>query len=68
MRKKKIKISYFVLICIIITQVLGLILLYTNVNRSVSKEIKETTIKTMETIVDERSQIINNYVNVLKDI
>lgn len=63
MRKKKIKISYFVLICIIITQVLGLILLYTNVNRSVSKEIKETTIKTMETIVDERSQIINNYVN-----
>lgn len=63
MRKKKFKITYIVLVCIISTQVLGLLLLYTQVSGSITKEIKDSTIKTMETIVEERSQIINNYVN-----
>ena len=63
MQKNKLKISYIVIICIIVTQVFGLFLLYINVNSSISSEIKDTTIKTMETIVEERSQIINNYIN-----
>lgn len=61
--KGKIKIAYVVLLCIITTQILGLSLLYVQVSRSISKQVKNGKIGTMKIIVDERAQIIHNYVN-----
>lgn len=61
--KGRVKITFVVLLCIIITQVLGLSLLYGQVSKSITKEIKSSKINTMKTIVDERAQIIHNYVN-----
>lgn len=63
MKKGNMKITYIVLVCIIFTQIFGLLFLYLQVSRTVSNEFEDTTIKSMQTIVDERSQIIENYVN-----
>lgn len=62
MKKGNFKITYIVLSFVIFVQVLGLVLLYLQVDYSVNKEIETATIKSMQTIVDERMQIIENYV------
>lgn len=61
--KRRIKITFVVLLCIVITQTLGLSLLYMKVSKSIAKETKSSKINTMKIIVDERAQIIHNYVN-----
>lgn len=47
---------------ILVTQIIVMAVVYFFVNYSVTNTVKETAIKTMETIAQERSQIIENYI------
>lgn len=60
--KKQIKITHLIILLIIIVQILVLSILYMIVGSSIEDNIRESTIASMQTMVDERSQIITNYV------
>ncbi len=63
MKKQQIKVTYLIIVLIMVVQTLVLTVLYSVVSNSINKNISESTIASMQTIVTERSQIISNYVN-----
>ena len=54
--------SFRMITVILVTQIIVMAVVYFFVNYSVTNTVKETAIKTMETIAQERSQIIENYI------
>lgn len=61
--KQKKKLSFKITACILTIQFIVLAVLFIFVNRTISDNIRSNTIDSMQTIVDERSQIIQNYVH-----
>lgn len=57
------KVSFKITACILTLQFIVLAVLYLFVNRTISGNIHNNTIDSMQTIVDDRSQIIQNYVH-----
>ncbi len=60
--KRKIKISYTVAALIMIIQFIVLSVFYLFTNSQLTKNIRESAIDSMQTVVTERSTIIENYV------
>lgn len=61
--KRQIKVTYLIIVLIMVIQTLVLSVLYAVVSRSINENISASTIASMQTMVTERSQIISNYVN-----
>ncbi len=61
MRRKK-KVAYRITGAMMAAQIIVFAVLYLFVGNTITKNIREKTIESMQTIVDERSQIIENYV------
>lgn len=61
--KKQVKVTYLIIVLIMVIQIAVLSVLYTVVSTSINENISESTIASMQTMVTERSQIISNYVN-----
>ena len=59
--KRKIKISYVVATLIMIIQFIVLSVFYVFTNSQLTKNIRESAINSMQTVVTERSTIIENY-------
>lgn len=59
---KKTKVSYKITIFIMVMQIVIFAALYAFVSHTITQNIRENTINSMKTIVEERSQIIENYV------
>lgn len=59
---KRIKLSFFITVLIILIQSITLLLLYGSVSKSVTDNIRNATIDSMQTMVKERSIIIEDYV------
>lgn len=62
MKNRKVKVSYLITGLILTVQCIVLIFLYFFVKIQLTKNIRENTIANMQTIVTERSSIIENYV------
>ncbi|MDE6607337.1 MAG: hypothetical protein K2K54_06245, partial [Lachnospiraceae bacterium] len=60
---KKTKVSYKITIFIMVMQIIMFTVLYVFVSHTITQNIRENTINSMRTIVEERSQIIENYVH-----
>lgn len=60
--KQKKKVAYKITACILTLQIIVLAVLYVFVSRTITGNIRRNTIDSMQTIVDDRSQIIQNYV------
>ncbi len=62
MEKRKIKISVLITVLLMVIQVIVLAVLYSFVSSAIMTNIRQNTVASMETMVEERSQIIENYV------
>lgn len=62
MKETKIKVSYLITALILTVQLIVLGVLYFFVSGQLKKNIRENTISSMETIVTERSQLLENYI------
>ncbi|MCH5273620.1 MAG: methyl-accepting chemotaxis protein [Lachnospiraceae bacterium] len=62
MEKRKIKVSYLITALILTGQCLVLVVLYFFVKGQLTKNIENNTVANMQTVVTERSSIIENYV------
>lgn len=60
--KQKKKVAYKITACMLTLQFIVLAVLYVFVSRTITGNIRRNTIDSMQTIVDDRSQIIQNYV------
>ncbi len=60
--KRKKKVAYKITGCILTLQVIVFMALYLFVSNTITGNIRENTIDSMQTIVDDRSQIIESYV------
>ena len=61
--RRKIKVTYKITRAVLVAQIIIFAVLYMFVESTNTKSIRESTINSMKTIVDERSQIIENYVH-----
>lgn len=62
MKKRKVKVSYLITALILTVQCIVLCVLYFFVKMQLTKNIRDNTVANMQTIVTERSSIIENYV------
>lgn len=62
MKKRKVKVSYLITALILTVQCIVLFTLYFFVKMQLTKNIRDNTVANMQTIVEERSSIIENYV------
>lgn len=62
MQKKRMKVSVLITVLIMLIQAVVLIVMYCFVSYSNIANIRKTTVDSMQTMVEERSQIIENYV------
>lgn len=62
MEKRKIKVSILISVLVMVVQLVVLVVLYSFVNFSNTKNMQENTVASMQTMVKERSLIIENYV------
>ena len=62
MEKRKIKISVLITVLLMVMQVIVLAVLYSFVSSAIMSNIRQNTVASMETMVEERSLIIENYV------
>lgn len=62
MKKREIKISVLITVLIIALQLVVLVILYGFVSYSNTRNIRQNTVDSMKTMVEERSMIIENYV------
>lgn len=62
MKKKEIKISVLITVLIMVVQLIVLVILYGFVSYSNTSNMRQNTVDSMKTIVEERSMIIENYV------
>lgn len=62
MIKRKKKVAYLITALIMVLQLIVLIVLCVFVTAAITRNIKESTINSMQTIVDDRSQLIEDYV------
>ena len=60
--KQKKKVTYKITACILTLQFIVLAVLCVFVSRTITGNIRKNTIDSMQTIVDDRSQIIQSYV------
>lgn len=63
MKEKNIKVSYLITALILTLQIVVLAILYFFVSGQLTSNIRNNTISSMQTIVTERSQLIENYIN-----
>lgn len=63
MKEKNIKVSYLITALILTLQIVVLAILYFFVSGQLTNNIRNNTISSMQTIVTERSQLIENYIN-----
>ncbi|MGN1083912.1 MAG: cache domain-containing protein, partial [Lachnospiraceae bacterium] len=63
MKKRRVKVSYLITGLILTVQFVVLLVLYSFVRGQLTKNIKENTVASMQTIVEERSSIIENYIS-----
>ena len=63
MKKAKIRVSYLVTGLIVIIQFIILVTLFVVITNQVSQSVKENTVSSMQTMVEERSTILENYVH-----
>lgn len=61
MRRKK-KVAYRITLYIMILQIAIFVVLYLFMSKTITGNIRENTVESMKTIVDDRSQIIESYV------
>ena len=59
---KKVKVSYLITVLILAIQVIVMIVLFMFTNGQLKQNIKTNTVNSMQTIITERSTIIENYV------
>ena len=59
---KKVKVSYLITVLILTIQVIVMIVLFMFTNGQLKQNIKTNTVNSMQTIITERSTIIENYV------
>ena len=62
MKKKEIRISVLITILIMVVQLIVLVILYGIVSYSNTSNMRQNTVDSMKTMVEERSMIIENYV------
>lgn len=62
MKKSRVTLGQKITVCVLVMQILIMVVLSYLVITGVTKDTEETTIANMKTIVEERSQIIRNYV------
>lgn len=60
--KQKKKVAYKITACIMTLQIIVLVVLSVFMSRTITDNIRKNTIDSMQTIVDDRSQIIESYV------
>ena len=63
MKERSIKVSYLITALILTLQIVVLAILYFFVSGQLTSNIRNNTISSMQTIVTERSQLIENYIN-----
>lgn len=63
MKERCIKVSYLITALILTLQIVVLAILYFFVSGQLTSNIRNNTISSMQTIVTERSQLIENYIN-----
>lgn len=63
MTKQKTKVAYKITGAILAVQVIVFVVLYIFVSNTITGNIRENTVDSMQTIVEDRSQIIENYVH-----
>ena len=63
MKERSIKVSYLITALILTLQIVVLAILYFFVSGQLTNNIRNNTISSMQTIVTERSQLIENYIN-----
>lgn len=63
MKKAKIRVSYLVTGLIVVIQFIILVTLFVVITNQVSQSVKENTVSSMQTMVEERSMILENYVH-----
>lgn len=61
-KKSRVTLGQKITVCVLVMQILIMVVLSYLVITGVTKDTEETTIANMKTIVEERSQIIRNYV------
>ena len=62
MKKRQVKISWLITAVLLVVQTITLVIVYAFVNGAITKSIHANTIASMQTIAEERSLIIENYV------
>ncbi|MBR2407431.1 MAG: methyl-accepting chemotaxis protein [Lachnospiraceae bacterium] len=62
MGKRKIKVSWLITVLLLVIQTVALVVVFLFVNGAITKNIRENTVASMKTMVEERSLIIENYV------
>lgn len=62
MTKRKKKVTYLITALVMVLQLIVLIVLYLFVDGTITRNIRKSTINSMQTIVDDRSQMIQDYV------
>lgn len=63
MTKRKKKVAYKITGAIMSVQIIVFVALYIFVGNTITGNIRKNTVASMQTIVDDRSQIIQNYVH-----
>lgn len=60
--KQKKKVAYRITLYIMTLQIVIFVMLYIFMSKTITGNIRENTVESMKTIVDDRSQIIESYV------